>query len=388
MSTFVIVVFCVLFPALILLGRERYRFFSKLNPLITCYAVGLIIGNVGILPEGSSSLLDTVSTVAVSLSIPLLLFSVDIRKWRELTGKTGLAFVLACTAVILMSVFAHFIFRSQVPDSAQVAGMLVGVYTGGTPNLAAIKTALGVNMNSYLAVHSSDIILSAVYYLFVLTVAKRVLRLILPEYRHKRGGQASASGKSDAALDDAGTVQLFSDLFKRGMRLPLLCALGIAVCIVGAGLGLSFLVPSAWQTMTAILAFTTLSILAALSPKVRSIRGTFTAGEFILYIFCVAVGAMGDFRVFIGSAPSYFLYVLLVLFGSFTLHALLCAVFRVDTDTMLVVSASAINSPPFVGPVCVALNNRELLVPGITTGIIGYAVGNYLGIALAGILGG
>jgi len=393
-----IIAVCALFPALILILKERIRFFAKWSPLITCYAVGLILGNIGILPEGSTALLDMISTVAVAIAIPLLLFSVDIRKWRELTEKAGLAFALACVAVILISILAHLVFRSRIPDSAQVAGMLVGVYTGGTPNLAAIKTALNVNMNTYLAVHSSDIILSAVYYLFVITAAKRVFGKFLPPYRSRGigvpagGSLPSDSGEesfqSAVSLNDAGEVHLFSDLFKRGMRLPLLKALLIDIVIVGIGLGISLMVPQTFQTMTAILVFTTLAILASLLPGVRSIRGTFAAGEYVLYVFCFAVGAMGNFRVFIGTAPIYFLYVMMVLFGSFIIHAILCAIFRVDVETMLVVSTSAINSPPFVGPVCVALNNRELLVPGITTGIIGYAVGNYLGIALAGLLGG
>ena len=345
----IIVVFCILFPALLLLGRERYIIFSKLNPLITCYAVGLIIGNAGILGEGSAVLLDMVSTVAVALSIPLLLFSVDMRKWRELTGKTGLAFVLACVSVIIVSTVAYFLFRNRIDDSAKVAGMLVGVYTGGTPNLAAIKTALNVNMNSYLAVHSSDIIISAVYYLFVLTAARKVLGLILPAYKRNIATQETDAADGKNALENIGTTRLFSDLFQKGIRLPLLGALGIAVLILGIGFGVSLLVPATWQTMAAILSFTTLAIVAALFPKVRGIKGTFTAGEYILYVFCVSVGAMGDFRVFIGSAPAYFLFVLVVLFGSFILHAVLCSIFRVDTDTMLVVSVSAINSPPFVG---------------------------------------
>ncbi|MGB9687051.1 MAG: DUF819 family protein, partial [Rectinema subterraneum] len=63
--------------------------------------------------------------------------------------------------------------------------------------------------------------------------------------------------------------------------------------------------------------------------------------------------------------------------------AALCALFNIDVDTMLIVSTSAICSPPFVGVVAVSLKARKLILPGITTGIIGYAVGNYLGIALA-----
>jgi len=53
---------------------------------------------------------------------------------------------------------------------------------------------------------------------------------------------------------------------------------------------------------------------------------------------------------------------------------------------MMITSTALICSPPFVPVVSGALNNREILVPGITIGIIGYAVGNYLGFLMAELL--
>jgi uncharacterized membrane protein len=48
-----------------------------------------------------------------------------------------------------------------------------------------------------------------------------------------------------------------------------------------------------------------------------------------------------------------------------------------------VTSVSAICSPPFVPMMVKALNNPSVLLSGMTTGIIGFAVGNFLGISLA-----
>jgi uncharacterized membrane protein len=126
-----------------------------------------------------------------------------------------------------------------------------------------------------------------------------------------------------------------------------------------------------------------LSIGASLMPGVRNIRMTFQAGEYIILIFCLAVGAMGNFQTLLHSAPQIFLFVALALFGSMFLHLFLCRIFKIDVDTMLITSTSAMCSPPFVGVVAVSIKNRSLILPGITTGIIGYAVGNYLGILMA-----
>lgn len=393
--------FCLAFPAMILIVKDRVAFFSKWSPLIVCYATGLVLGNLGILPERSVGVLDGVSTGAVAISIPLLLFSVDLRKWRELAGTTLLAFGLACVAVMAVSAGAYLAFRGAVPDSWGIAGLLVGVYTGGTPNMAAIRTALDTDMTSYLAVHTSDMVLSAVYFLFVLTVARRFFGLFMRPFGEASGRKARRARPAAEPGDPAepaappgpaqGGVQAaeelpFSFLFRKGVRGPLAGAFGLDLLIVAFGLGLSLVVPPTWQTLVAILSITTLALAASLSPRVRATRGTYAAGEYVLYIFCLAVGAMGDIGKLLGSAPAYFAYVAVVLFGSFILHALLCWAFRVDVDTFLVVSTATINSAPFVGLACVALDNKKLLVPGITAGIMGYALGNYLGIGLAEVL--
>lgn len=389
-ETIAIGAFCLVFPAIVLLVKERVSFFRKWSPLIVCYAAGLVIGNIGVLPERAVGILDGVSTAAVAISIPLLLFSVDIRKWKELAGTTLLAFGLACVAVIVVSAGAYLAFRGAVPDSWGVAGLLVGVYTGGTPNMAAIRTALGTDMTSYLAVHTSDMVLSAAYFLFVLTVAQRFFGLFMRPFgktAKAQGGHAAARAAVEAEAARSGTQATeelhFSALFRKGTRGPLGAALGLDLLIVAGGLGLSLLVPASWQTMVAILSITSLALLSSLMPRVRATRGTYAAGEYVLYIFCLAVGAMGDIGKLVGAAPAYFTYVAVVLFGSFALHALLCWAFRVDVDTFLVVSTATINSAPFVGLTCVALDNKKLLVPGITAGIMGYAFGNYLGIGLA-----
>ena len=67
-----------------------------------------------------------------------------------------------------------------------IAGMLAGVYTGGTPNLAAIKIMLGVPNETYLLIHSYDMAVSLLYLTFVLSVGIPLFRKIL-HYPAKNG---------------------------------------------------------------------------------------------------------------------------------------------------------------------------------------------------------
>jgi uncharacterized membrane protein len=53
---------------------------------------------------------------------------------------------------------------------------------------------------------------------------------------------------------------------------------------------------------------------------------------------------------------------------------------------MLITSTAGIFGPAFIGPVAERLRNREVIVPGLTCGLVGYAIGNYLGFAVAWLL--
>jgi uncharacterized membrane protein len=63
-------------------------------------------------------------------------------------------------------------------------------------------------------------------------------------------------------------------------------------------------------------------------------------------------------------------------------------IFRIDADTVIITSTAMIYSPPFVPVVAAALKNRDVIISGLTTGIIGYVIGNYLGIFTGFLLGG
>jgi uncharacterized membrane protein len=92
---------------------------------------------------------------------------------------------------------------------------------------------------------------------------------------------------------------------------------------------------------------------------------------------------MAELNRLLDTAPVLLVWVVFMVFGTMALHLLLSIVFKVDADTVLVTSVAAICSPPFVPIVAGALKNREIVVSGLTTGIIGYAIGNYLGVFCA-----
>ena len=80
-------------------------------------------------------------------------------------------------------------------------------------------------------------------------------------------------------------------------------------------------------------------------------------------------------------------YLLIAVFGSLLLQVLFARMFRIEADMMVIASVTYINSPPFVPMMAAAMKNKNVLVPGLSIGILGYAVGNYLGFLMSQLLG-
>lgn len=385
MPPIVSVVFCLVAPVIIIWLGERHPIVDKIGAAIISYTVGIVAGNIGrllgLVPQTATGLLDTFSSVAVAIALPLIYFSLDMRTWGRAGPKALLSFAIEIVAVLVASSAGYLVFRGVVgPESNRVAGMLVGVYTGGTINLAAIGTALGVSAPLYVAANTADMAISGLYLLFVMTVGRRVLWLVLPKSK-----PAAGPGETDSDRV-AADGRSYAGIFRRSVILPLLAALALAVLIAGAGLALTFLLPGQWGTITAILAISTLGIGASFIPRVRTIPKTHQLGQYFIFAFCMAIGMMSDVVALVSAAPAMLGFVSIAVFGSLLLHVAGAAIFRIDTDTVIITSVAGVYSPPFVPMVCSSLKNRDVLVPGIITGIIGWVLGSYLGIGLSFLL--
>ncbi len=138
------------------------------------------------------------------------------------------------------------------------------------------------------------------------------------------------------------------------------------------------------STAAIILLITTLQVLWLLKKVVKNI--SYDVGMYLILVFSLAVASMANFETILALSGHLIAFVAIVMFGAFFAHVLLCKIFKVDTDTMMVTSVALICSPPFVPVVVSAINNRDVMVSGITVGVVGYAIGNYLGIGIAYLL--
>ena len=161
-------------------------------------------------------------------------------------------------------------------------------------------------------------------------------------------------------------------------------ASGLTILIIGASVGICFLIFGELTNVAfLILLLTTFSVLASLSPRIRKIRGTFEMGEYLLLMFCVAIGMMADFTKLAEDGGMIIAFTAMVLSTTIILHLIFSKLFKIDTDTVLITSTAAIYGPVFIGQIASAIRNKSLVFSGMATGLIGFAIGNYLGIAVA-----
>jgi uncharacterized membrane protein len=61
--------------------------------------------------------------------------------------------------------------------------------------------------------------------------------------------------------------------------------------------------------------------------------------------------------------------------------------FRINADDYLIPTTGFVYSPPFVPMVAAALKNKDVILTGLATGMIGWILGNYIGVAFGMWLG-
>jgi uncharacterized membrane protein len=367
------VAFVVLFPAIVLYLEHHSKVVRVISPIVICYATGIIIANLPFL-NLDKNVNSEISYISISLAIPLLLFNSNVLDWAKHAGKSILSYILSVFAIVVSAVFFYYIYRDSIPEAWRISGMLIGVYTGGTPNMSAIGMAFDTPQEIYVLLNSSDVILGSIYFIFIITFIKRLLGLFLPDY------------KSNIKKQPGLKVESRNKISKRQLALNIIIVLLLGVIILGLAAWISITVKGDIDELWVILVLTTLGIAASFIKKIQKLKGSYETAFYLLLIFSLAIGAMADINELLSKSSDLFLYTTFVMFTSIILHYILASIFRIDRDTVIITSTAAIYGPAFIGPVANAIKNKEVIVTGITMGLLGYAIGNYIGIGIGMLL--
>ena len=372
------VIFFLLAPAGVLRLCRLFPVLGKVGPVLILYLLGILVGNL-FHPSGMAQIQDILTSATVPLAIPLMLFSCTFR--RSGTRSQVLALLSGLLSVAVMVVAGYLLIGKGLDDGAKIGGMLVGVYTGGTINMASLQVMLDVPGETFVLLNSFDMAVSFLYLTFLLSIGIRLFRRWLP-WEH--------SSADDGAHELTGEApeKPFQGLFTRQGLKDAGFLLAVDAVIIGISAGLGLLAGDGAFMTVLILSLTTLGIAASFWKPLKKRKHGYDMGMYLIYIFSVVVASMADLRnLSIGGSLGMLGYLTLVVFGSLLLSVLLAKLLKIDADIMTVSSVAYICSPPFVPMISAAMKNRSVLAGGLAVGVFGYAAGNYIGFLMARLLG-
>ena len=269
-------------PAVLIIITTKFKALRFIGPILLAYLVGIIAANVPIGWDRNLSM--TLSEITVPIAIPLVLMSTNLVKWFHLARTTVVSFILMMVSALLASLLTVAVFRDQLDNSWQIAGMLTGCYTGGTPNLIAVGMSLEVPSSLIVLANTSDMLWGGLYFILLTSVMKNVYRKFLKPFQ------------SDTVFD-ASIEPFMKPVFGNGIKLGIVnigITVGIAIACAGSAIGLSFLITGGLSMVPILLMVTTIGIALSFWKPIHRIEGTWNIAEYIILLFSIGLGGTVD----------------------------------------------------------------------------------------------
>ena len=402
-------------PIFIVWLTRKFKLLGAVGAIVICYLVGFAFSAIGLSGHDyDKGLTTTIAYVLVALSIPLVLFSINLKSVKTLAKGTVIGYSLCIVSAVIVAVAMFFITRLFMEGTDKLAAMTIGLYTGGTPNLNAIGISLKAGSENISAANLSDSIVGGLYFLLIISVMPKVYGAILKRREKRAGGKKGArnaavsdsgasaaadanpiNGTREASADEqAVTVESapveepkkddytfgFSIKDKKSV-LKLIGAFFLAVACLGVGALLEFLIEG---TVGENLLYILISVsvggvaLSFITP-VREIKGQYPLGMYLILFFSIALAMSIDWTVFLTDILPTLAFFAVAQISVVLIHLLLCKIFRIDGDTALITSTAGVYGPPFIAPAAKACRRPDLIAPGIICASLGLAIGTVLG---------
>ena len=348
---------------------ERYPWGQKYSGVMLLITAAIVLANLRIIPT-SAPVYDVVWDYLVPIAIPLLLFEADLNRIVRESGPTLIAFIIGSATVVAGVIIGVALFDLG-PKEAELAGIFTGTYIGGGLNFAAVAEATGMQEDSLLAAAvAADQVITNLHFLLIIFIPG--IAWMARKYpTHHMDNAVMFDGEKD------GDVHRIPDLNIAGLMMALALAFGLAAIgkLIADLLGLSDY---------SILVITVLALLVAtfVPAQIKKLSGYREAGNVMMFIFLASLGAGADIWKLIEIAPVLFLFAsviivvhLVVLFG-------VGKMLKLDLSELAMASAVCIGGPASAPALASAKGWRDLLIPGLLLGSLGYAVGSFIGVSV------
>ena len=353
-------------------ASERTVIGQKITGTVVVILLAIAAANMGLIPH-SAPAYSFIFSYIVPMLIPLFLFQADVRRLAKEASRTTAAFLVATLGTVAGVIVAALLLDlSQLGAAsdltaerreAGIVGLFASTYIGGSVNYAALGEITGLSKDAsfFSAATAADNLFSAVFLSVIALIpgAQWLTRRFVP---HTAGNNVALE-KPDVtpasivySLAAAGSIVAATDLLCWWLDIP------------------------SWRY--AIMTIITVGIATAL-PQVRVwFAGAFEIGVALSFTFFAAIAAGADIRAMISVAPLLIVLVLILL----SVHLIvLLAVGRklgLTIPELLTASNAAILGATTAPAMAAAKGWHDQVTPGVLVGVIGYALGTFIGTAL------
>ena len=360
---------------------RRFAALGKVGASLLAIVFGAVLSNTGLVPV-SSPVYDAVLGPVTSLSIAWLLLSVNLGDLKKAGRRMTGAFGLAVTGTVLGAFTAAAVYQAHFGDDTwRLAAAMTGTYSGGSVNFISVGRAADLSGPLFAGATAADNVVTALW--LAVTLAMPIwLRRFYPPVA---SSDSPAPPPSDDAPDPASRHAHHPYFASEGLsaaRVAALLAVGLALVLASELLGQ--LVPR----VPAILWLTTLALGLGHTPFFRQAPGAMQLGAVGLHFFFVLIGVLSRFSE-IAAVGLEVLFFTLIVVG---VHGVVVfgvgKLLRLDLASIAVASQASVGGPSSALAVAISREWRHLALPGMVVGLLGYAVGTYLGLSVGYVVRG
>lgn len=373
--------------------EQTYKWASKVTGAIIGLLLAMFLANIKVIPTEAATY-DIVWGYVVPLGIPLLLYNANIKKiWRE-SGKMLIMFLLSSIGTLLGVFLSFILLKNYIPDLYKMAAMMTGSYIGGGVNFAAMAQSFGTDSEWVSALVVADNLLMALYFFVLLAIPSIGFfrRKFIHPYIDEVEGRIDTKEGENLAKQYWGRKEISLRDIAFGVALSFV--------IVWISTEISNFLGSVIPTGNFILdlfngflgnkylLITTFTVLlATFAPNFMSnIHGAQEIGTFLIYIFLVVIGVPASIELIVTRAPLLLLFTGIIVAINMIVSLILGKIFKFSIEEILVASNANIGGPTTAAAMAIAKGWNKLIGPSILAGILGYVIGNYLGIFMGNLL--
>jgi len=358
--------------ALAFLLDAKVRWLSRVGASLLALVLGAVLSNSGLVPS-ASPVYSVIEGPVTSLAIAWLLLAVNLSDLKVAGPRMIGAFALAAFGTALGAFVGGLAFSGSFGENTwRLAGVFTGTYSGGSVNFVSVGQGVALPSFLFAGATAADALTTGIWLAVCLTLPIWIQRFY----------PASVPGEGDEGVGKDHAHPFFDKVPLSTLDLASLLAAGFVLVVLAEWFGR--MVPA----VPAVLWLTTFALIVGHFEHYRTERGALQLGNLALHFFFVIIGIHSRVSEILAVGVEVFYFTLLVV----GVHGLVVfgagRLFRMDVGSLAVASQAAVGGPSSALAVAVSREWKGLVLPGIIVGLLGYAVGTYLGFGVAYALRG